>query len=712
MKVNNRFLILLLIAVVFFSCRRNVEIPEWEVGLAVPLVHSSIKLDNIIPDSVLSQDADSLISLVYQKDLYSLNLDSFLQMPDTNYAYSAYLDSIKLGVMNIDQAVTLGQILIESGLSIFIPDGSTQIIPSLGGIVSEGNEIDASEYFLTMDLSEGNLDITIENQLPVDITNLVFQLLNSTDNSELLRDTFDLIPVGTMQSKTIDLAGKRVDGLLLANILNLDSPGSNGQSILIDYDDALIARFKVYNLKPYAATAIFPEQDLINKGDRIYFKLDEIALDQVLIRSGLLKIQAFNTIEDPVHFQYKLPGLTTGSDTFSVTGTIEAASNGQASVLDQEFDISGYNLNLQGAGFIERLYQQDLNNNGLIDDDTVNTVFVLARAGIDSTGHLLSLSLQDSFIFKSSLTDLIPDFGSGFLGRDTFQVQGESSMDFLSQLQNADVDLEDTRVNIEISNGIGVDGAIRIHDISTSNSQSGAVAQLETAGIPGQLLISPAIDPGDPTVLPGFVDQYIYLDESNSNTSELLEIFPDKIIYDFDVLIHPINEVPPMGEGNDFIYYDAGLNTSLNVEIPLSLIAGNLNLSDTVDWSIDPDVFEDVEDGHLYFIFKNKFPLQAKISLELLSVGSQVLSTPNLIPDLVEAASLNPANGLSLGAKQSVLELVLDEQLIDDLIAAKQLCVKATFDSGVSTEFVRIYSFYTLDFSVSARFNYTISENE
>lgn len=712
MKKNKRFLLLLLIPVVFFSCRRDVEIPEWEVGLAVPLVHSSIKLDNIIPDSVLSQDADSLISLVYQKDLYSLNLDSFLQMPDTNYAYSAYLDSIKLGVMNIDQAVTLGQILIESGLSIFIPDGSTQIIPSLGGIVSEGNEIDASEYFLTMDLSEGNLDITLENQLPVDITNLVFQLLNSTDNSELLRDTFDLIPVGTMQSKTIDLAGKRVDGLLLANILNLDSPGSNGQSVLIDYDDALIAHFKVYNLKPYAATAIFPEQDLINKGDRIYFKLDEIALDQVLVRSGLLKIQAFNTIEDPVHFQYKLPGLTIGSDTFSVTGTIEAASNGQASVLDQEFDISGYNLNLQGAGFIENLYQQDLNNNGQIDGDTVNTVFVLARAGIDSTGHLLSLSLQDSFIFKSSLTDLIPDFGSGFLGRDTFQVQGESSMDFLSQLQNADVDLEDTRVNIEISNGIGVDGAIRIHDLSTGNSQSGVVAQLETAGIPEQLLISPAIDPGDPTVLPGFVDQYIYLDENNSNTSELLEIFPDKIIYDFDVLIHPINEVPPMGEGIDFIYYDAGLNTSLNVEIPLSLIAGNLNLSDTVDWSIDPDVFEDVEDGHLYFIFKNKFPLQAKISLELLGAGSQVLSTPNLIPDLVEAASLNPANGLSLGAKQSVLELVLDDQLIDDLIAAKQLCVKATFDSGVSTEFVRIYSFYTLDFSVSARFNYTISENE
>ncbi len=702
------FLLIIFILIGIFSCRKEFKKPSWDISLSLPIFNASLTIGEIIPDSLTSNNGDSLISLVWENEIYRFSLDSFLSMPDTSYRYAAYLDSIELGTINIQQDVTLGEIIEAAGLTPFIPNGSQVELPAMNNLTYEDIIIDANEYFQTMTLSEGYIDINIENNLPIDITNLVFQMINSEGGDELILDTFDIIASGTTETKTVSLAGKTVKGSLIGNILNMDSPGSLGNIVTINYADAIINKIKVYDLVPYSATAIFPKQNLLDKGDKIYFELNEVALNEIIIREGILSIDAYNTVEDPVYFTYSLPGLISNQgDTFRVSGTIDAAINGQASVLHLVHQIEGYELDLRGAGPIERLYNMDLNGNGAIDEDTINTIFVKALAGIDSTGNLISLSLEDSFIFHSALTDLIPEYGNGFLGRDTFASSGTDTITIFRDLLDGDISLEDALITLEVSNQIGINAGLFIDDLSADNTVSNESESLETTGIENPFLFTKPVDPLSlSTPVDPVVKRYT-LDNTNSNANNLISILPDIISHDIAFYINPNMEPPAIGTGTDFIYYDSEMRAKLDLEIPLSLIAQNLVLSDTFDILVDETSIEKIDNGTLYLHVVNYFPLSAKIDLFLLDDNGQAISQLEVTP-IVGAATYSQILQTVLKPEVSRLAIPMPEEQLNNLILARFIKAKIHFNSVPINEYIKIYSSYSMNMVLSADVDYHI----
>ena len=707
--MKNRTIVFAMITLLLFTfCRREFDNASWDVGLMAPIVKTSLSLEDLIPDSVSNISGDSLISLVYQKEIYQLGMDSFLNMPDTGFKYHAYLDSIKLGTINFSEEITLGQIIEESGLNL--PDSSFFFIPGFTGISSDSIVIDASEYFQTMSLSEGFLDITITNELPIDVENLIFQLSNSEDQSIVLIDTFDVIPSGSFVTKTVSLAGKTIKGDLIADIINLDSPGTNGTFIFIYHADAIITEFKIYGLRPYEATAVFPEQNLINKGDDIIFEINEISLSDVIVREGSLTIKAFNTVEDPVHFTYTLPGLNFEGDTFSVSGTIEGAVNGVASTLDVTHDITGFSLNLNGAGPAERFYNMDLNDNGIIDEDTINTIFVRALAGIDSTGNVISLSLQDSFIFESQLHGLVSEYAVGYMGRDTFPVQGETEFEFFEQLGDAAFQLNETNLSFEVSNQLGLKGGIRINEIVSLNTYSNETKALNISGITNPFNVEKPVDPLDlnTDVTPEYA--VLEITHLNSNAPELLEIIPNQFNYDFEVYFNPGLTPPPIGGGTDFLYNSSRLKANLNLEVPLSLVAENLNLSDTAELNVNSDEFVSVSGGTINLIADNRMPLEATVNLSLLNESYTHLFTLELSSNVIEAGEVDPSTGKVLLSKRSILKIPVNQEVLDNLANASFMKVNAAFNSKPNNQFVKIYSDYQVDFTMTADFKYRVNQ--
>ncbi len=701
--------ILLLLAVIvasnfFVSCRLGSDGPSWDVQVMAPLASGELSIENLIPDSVMQEDEDHFIRLVFEQDIYELKMTDFLNMPDTNYQFAAYLDSIKLNPLEVMQAITLGDIFTETGLALFIPDGSTTSIPALNGISSNNLQIDASEYFTTMTLAEGLLDIRIQNNLPVAITNLVFEVLNASDLTLISRDTFSIIYPGTMELKTINLAEKTIEGNLVANIVNMGTPGSGGQAVLINYADALETTFKVYNIRPYSATAIFPSQDLIDKGDVLIFGINEIALNSIIVRSGVMTIEGYNTVEDPVEFMYELPALIKGTDTFSVDGVIAAGSNGQASVLQMEHDVSGYDLNLQGPGYVESQVGADLNANGIIDADTINTVFFLSRASIDSTGNLISLSLQDSFIFRSALRDLIPEYASGFLGRDTLEATGIAELDFPDIFDPGSVDLEQTRLRLKVSNQLGLQAKVTLEQLKAHNTTHGLSEDLETAVSP-ELFIEKPIDPHSiqldviPTV------SYFELNETNSNINELTALSPNQVEYQLQVFLNHNQPIPPIGAGTDFIYERSRLKAALEMEVPLSLIATHFNLEDTLQWNTSLDELEEVSNGRLYALVDNSFPFEASIELSLLDTLTGELEPMVMLANQIEAGS---SDGINHDYARSVLEIPVDEQLMVKLQSPQAILARINFRTIPTNEYVKIYSTQRLNIKLTADFSYQI----
>lgn len=685
-----------------FSCNPEIKESQWDIGALVPIGSTSLSIEAIVPDSLAGNSDDSLITLVFEQELYEVEPIELLNMPDTQYQFRAYLDSIKISPIELEQQVTLGDILTESGFAIFIPNGSNMALPPITGITSSNIQINASQYFTSMTLSQGFLDITIKNQLPVDITNLIFEVLNADDLSLISRDTFALIPKSSQALKTISLVGKTIRGQMIANIINMNSPGSGGTPVLINYTDAVIARLKVYNLKPFEATAIFPAQDLVNKGDKVYFNIGEIALDYIECVKGFLTIQSYNTIEDPVHFMYKIPGLTMNGDTFVVSGTIAAAQNGQATVVNQVHDVSGYNLDLRGAGPFEQAAGMDLNANGHIDADTINTAFILARASIDSTGNLIHLSLQDSFIFKSSLTELIPLYAKGFLGRDTLPISGSATIELPEILRTANVELEETTLRIGVTNQFGFSNQLAINKVEASNSHSGLSSSLNVAQLPRLSMIKP-VNPFNSTmeVIPTY-SEYL-LDQTNSNITDLTEIFPDRIDYDFTLFVNAGVTPPPIGQGTDFIYNSSRLKASLNMEVPLHLLASDLILKDTILFSADKIDFGAVQSGKLFFIVDNEYPLAANLGLSLLDSSSGESIALGLSPSIIQGIS-----GSETSVK-TILELSLDDQTLEHFRQSEGIILSATFGTTGSAP-VKIYQSKSIQITITGDFVYTVNK--
>lgn len=84
------------------------------------------------------------------------------------------------------QAGLLGFLIIsQNGLEIAIPS-----IPSFSAPVVP---ISADSIFSTMTLATGQMDISFTNGLPIDITNVVFELRNRSTNELIVQGNFPLI---------------------------------------------------------------------------------------------------------------------------------------------------------------------------------------------------------------------------------------------------------------------------------------------------------------------------------------------------------------------------------------------------------------------------------------------------------------------------------------------------------------------------------------
>ncbi len=194
------------------SCKRNPV--SWDVDQTVPLFHSSFSLNDIDTKYLKYGVSDTGYRLEYENLLYSYRIND-LQVSDTGIDASFNLRKLRLNDQEINNTVTLGQINPLFNLL----NGQKADIPAQEQSDLEPTDIDASDFFETATLDTGYLDISITNDLPVNINLIVFELRNSNDNTLVASDSFRNIPKGGGKAvQTIDLAGKTVTKNLKGSI--------------------------------------------------------------------------------------------------------------------------------------------------------------------------------------------------------------------------------------------------------------------------------------------------------------------------------------------------------------------------------------------------------------------------------------------------------------------------------------------------------------
>lgn len=486
-----------------------------------------------------------------------------------------------------------------------------------------------------------------------------------------------------------------INQLLPADVLIVNGDSSlkivyNTEIFNIDVDS-------LFKIPDTTITEIYtvPLNLIADPGDSFYSNDEErtlgvsngVELNYASIESGFIEIEVFNDIREKVLVTYKILSATKFGDTLTLTELIDAGTSFQPGYLKKRIDISNYDLNLTG-----------------INGNKTNTLVTQAAASVDTNGSTVNINIGQKIKYINTLKDVVPYYVKGYFGSQSYRF-GPETTDFtvFNRIIDGTIDIEDVDVTLSFENGIGVDAQLVINQLKTINTKNGAQASLNHSIIGSPININRSTQTNSvPEV--NYTTYTNQLTTSNSNIDQLIELFPNQLLYDINLLINPFGNI---SGSNDFVFKKHPLKTQLNVEFPLSLVANNLTLVDTVDFNLEQNTSDKILEGTLFIYANNGYPFDATLGLELLDENSNPIK--NLpISNYIASATVD-ANLKVSAKKESVLAIPLNKTDVDDLYRTKKIIIKTAFNTTAKPQFVKIYESYSISIKMVGDFAYQIN---
>ena len=442
---------------------------------------------------------------------------------------------------------------------------------------------------------------------------------------------------------------------------------------------------------------VFPFNSIANPGSSFYSNAEErklnvtngVELNLVRVASGFIEIEIFSEIKEKVIITYTIPSAIKNGDTLVLKEIIPAGTLTQDGYFKKMIDLSGYDLDLTGVSKSE-----------------VNTFITRAVGTVDTNALApVNISSGEKIIYNNTFIDIVPSFVRGYFGQQQLHFGPETTnTNAFSKIKSGTLDLEQVDVSIEFKNGIGVDAQLVLNQFSSINTNTVNNVALNHSSIGAPLNLNRAqLTYSTPEV--NYSSYNIAMNISNSNIDQLIEIFPNQLLYDINLNVNPFGNI---SGGNDFVYKKHSLETNLNVEFPLSLVANNLTLEDIVDFSLTEESTSGrIIDGTLFIYASNGYPFDANLQLALYDENMnflQNLTTNNLI----QSAPVNTALKV-INDKESVISITLSESDVNNLYLAKNILLTIAFTTTSQPQFIKIYEGYDIDIKVVGDFSYNAS---
>ncbi len=672
-----------------YSCKLNFNEPlSWDTDLLAPIATSTVGIEGLISDStLLSEDPSGLLLYTISDTLATRKLEDLITVPDTISVENQFdLASFSLEDTVIEQSISLGRIAneIEGGQLIIVNDGNTvPIVPPQAGITAGPFLVDGSDFFEYADLTQGELEVTFINGLPLDISNVRFEFNNQISGDNIVTDGFPSISSNSQFSRTYDLSGKRVESNLSAILLNIDIAG--GVNVPIDTSDNITIQLGIKNLKASEAVAIFPSQTVQDVTEPLNFSIEgeeDVELTYMKVDSGKVEGVITSTIEDSIQFFYSLPSTTNGINIPTIQGKILPAIPPQASILAQEESLDGYFMDLT------------------FDGTQTNSLTQRYKIDLIYSGRTIKIDSLDSLSASIKVIDVQPSFAQGYFGSDSLDFEGEASFSFFDDLNISSLNLSNPSANLRIVNQLGIYASINIQKLTgfNENNQQSVDLLSEALGV--------GIDINRP-FLPdtlGKAETIIPFSQANSNIRDFINSLPNKLSYKWFL---SYNHLDAPKTFNNFATDKSEISAILDISIPMEGALGNLQIVDTTDWQLDSDDIENIQGGTLRLLVENSFPLSASLSATVWN------SEWGLVDTLLENGVIEPGivseNGIVEVGTPSSIEISLSkEELIDLSELGSYVILTYELETIPQGEEIKIYSHYSLSAELVAELTYNI----
>lgn len=435
------------------------------------------------------------------------------------------------------------------------------------------------------------------------------------------------------------------------------------------------------NYKSPFGFTLQPGQQLISKNEEKVYKFGNSEISFLRIKKGSLRLEAQNTLSEALKITYTIPSAQKDGQVFQVTDLVPAASQGGLNYIKM-LDISGYSLDLKGQ-----------------HGNSVNTISTHIQVNLNPQGSPIQLTTQDELTTLVKFDELIVDYIRGYFEPVDIDVSDESRMDVFDIISSGHIDFENVYVDLLIENGFGIDAQLKIHEIISRNTHSNQDVSL-TDPILGQTInimraaeTGAAPNPVAPTFYP--------LDFSGSNVKQMLENQPNRLVFEISGLTSPLGNI---SGGNDFYYDGYGLKIFFNLEIPLSIKADALTLTESFDFS-----WEQKEDknkllrGHFELVADNGFPFDATAYLFLHDKNETIIDTL-IFNSKVLAAPLG-SNMIVEKPQKTIIEVPVPEEKVDHLSVTEKMTLEIVFDTH-TTDYIKLYDFYKIDLLLTGHFDF------
>lgn len=708
--------ILFLFVILLISCKKDKIKPSWDSNMLFPLAFSTISINDILADSIKHINSDSSISLIYQSDLAYITLDTIAKIPDSSFEYNLSLNKFTLNPFNFNYRVSMGDIankdkeLNGSSSPIYTTimtahnTGQPASIASFGPYDFDSIEINTGNYFKYIYVRQATIEITINNQLPVPLSDIQFKLIKQSTNEILINDGFTFIPPNSQQSRTASLTNIAIDTLLLASI-TVSSPGSS-IPITIDTSQSATATITIKDLLIDSAVVRFDSQGMLEYNQNLIFNIpDSVQITEAWIKQGNLKLDFYSTIKHNIHLEFSLPAALKNGQPFTFNITIPASNGVNLSHASAITDFTGYKIKFRGIHDFE-LIHGDLNNNNYIDPDTVNALYYSLLARIDSTSEFITLTKNDSIIAICQFENIIPDYIKGFFGYK--EVTFDSIIDYslIKNLQVDDLHFEESNFSISVENQVGTTAKAFINSLKAINTSNNLSEILQ-----GPVLQTPFIlsKPNDPLsintdVVPTL--NYFSVNSQNSNIQDLVSILPNQLEFSLKMKINDGQPLPSPTSANDFVYYNDKVKVCFNVEVPLSFYANNLVLCDTVQPNFANIDVDNVNFGNIILNTSNYYPIDISVFIYMLDENKIIFDSLHTTPILIHAGLVNPTTNKVNVPKIDKNILPISKTKLQHFFNSKYLVFKAVSNTKPSSSHLKIYDYYTISFKLIGDFNY------
>lgn len=451
----------------------------------------------------------------------------------------------------------------------------------------------------------------------------------------------------------------------------------------------------------YIDTNPLPIKYTVNPGTQIVYyqktttyPISTVQLTEGILKSGFLNFRVINPLSQPIDYTYKVLNVININNKGDTLGVTNVKILPKDSLIEQ-FSLANYRVDFTGP-----------THNGY------NDITTRVSVTLDPSGSPITLVPNDTLAFaKVTFSNIIPSYVKGYFGTvvKTFDPQ-KVSFPVFNKIVSGSLNLQSVNANITITNGFGVDASLTLPELVSYNSHTGiSVALQDNALINSTIHINRAVPTNNPSspVNP-FVTTFS-LNPSNSNVLSWLDNLPGSVIYKLQVETDPLGNVSGF---NDFAYYGYGIQANINVTIPLSLIATNLTLADTlaVNFGGAGSTTQHVKSGTLTIYAANGFPFSAGIELYLLNKNNVVADSLFAPTQTIASGIINNTTGIVTNPQNSVLTIALDAAHTQELFNTKTLILYARFNMGtLPSTYRKIYDYYQLSVKMVGNFDYQIN---